>query len=95
MPGHPIPVAVGAVDGDGPCPGNVAGTPDPSADGAVGTVPGAVPGADPAPAPGALDVGVAPPSPAGTVAVATAIGEPVGTGPEDCVALGAEELTVG
>jgi hypothetical protein len=102
-----MPVAVGAVDGDGPRAGNVAGTPDPSADGAVGTVPGADPapagalpagilpaGAPPAgipPAAGALDGEGAPlPSP-GMVAVATAIGEPVGTGDVP----GAEEVAVG
>jgi hypothetical protein len=97
-----MPVAVGAVDGDGPRAGNVAGTPDPSADGAVGTVPGADPapagappaGAPPAgapPATGALDGEGAPLPPPGMVAVATAIGEPVGTGDVP----GAEELAVG
>jgi len=97
-----MPVAVGAVDGEGPRAGNVAGTPDPSADGAVGTVPGADPapagaplsGAPPAgapPAAGALDGEGAPLPPPGMVAVATAIGEPVGTGD----APGAEELAVG
>jgi hypothetical protein len=117
-----MPVAVGAVDGDGPRAGNVAGTPDPSADGAVGTVPGADPapagaplsgaplsgaplsgaplsgaplsGAPPAgapPAAGALDGEGAPLPPPGMVAVATAIGEPVGTGDVP----GAEELAVG
>ena len=97
-----MPVAVGTADGDGPRAGNVAGTPDPSADGAVGTVPGADPapagaplsGAPPAgapPAAGALDGEGAPLPPPGMVAVATAIGEPVGTGD----APGAEELAVG
>src|SRR5207244_4315387 len=82
IPGQPTPATVGAADGDGPVAGTVAGTPDPSADGADPGFAGAdAPGAPDAALPGAVlaPAGALLPSPGGTVAVATATGEPVGT----------------